>query len=49
MQVLKYLNYVWQLIILASAITVCVSVFPFASLVAISVGITSPAVETKFV
>ena len=37
------------MIILASAITVCVSVFPFDSLVTISEGVTDPAVGTKFV
>ena len=37
------------MIILASAITVCVSIFPFDSLVAVSEGITGPAVGTKFV
>ena len=43
----KYLNYVEQLLILASTITACVSIFEFTSLVAIPVGITSSAVGLK--
>ena len=41
----KYLNYVEHLLILASTVTVSISAF--ASLVAISVGITSSAVGIK--
>ena len=40
----KYLNYVEHLLIIASVITGCISISAFASLVAISVGITSFAV-----
>ena len=43
----KYLNYVEHLLILASKVTGCVSISAFASLVAISVGITSSAVGIK--
>ena len=43
----KYLNYVEQLLILVSAVTGCVSVSAFASLVFVSVGITSSAVVIK--
>ena len=45
----KYLNYVEQLLILASAVTGCVSNSAFASLVANPVGIASSAVGIKFV
>ena len=41
----KYLNYVEQLLILASAITGCVSISTFASLVCVPVSITSSAVR----
>ena len=41
------INYVEQLLILASAVTECVSVFAFASLVAIPVGIISSALGIK--
>ena len=41
---MKCLNYVEQLLILASTVTGCVSISVFASLVAIPVGITSSAV-----
>ena len=44
----KYLNYVEHLLILASAVTSCVLISAFASLVAIPVGITSSAVGIKF-
>ena len=44
----KYLNYVEQLLILVSTVTGCFSIFTFASLVVIPVGITSSAVEKKF-
>ena len=40
----KFLNYVEHLLILASTITGCISISSFASLVAISVEITSSAV-----
>ena len=39
----KYLNYVENLLILASKVTGCVSIIAFASLVAVLVGITSYA------
>ena len=39
-----YLNYVENLLILASAITVYISISAFASLVCVSVGITTSAV-----
>ena len=42
-----YLNHVEHLFILVSAVTGCVSIFAFASLVAISVGITSSALGIK--
>ena len=41
---MKCLNYVEQLLILASTVTGCVSISVFASLVAIPAGITSSAV-----
>ena len=41
----KYLHYVENLLILASTVTGCVSIFAFASLVCVPVGITSSAVE----
>ena len=43
----KYLNHVEHLLILASKITCWVSISAFASLVAIPVGISSPAIEIK--
>ena len=43
----KYLNYVEHLLILASTISVCVSISAFASLVFVPVGITSSAVRLK--
>ena len=43
----KYLDYVEQLLILVSTVTGCVSVSAFASLVFVSVGITSSAVVIK--
>ena len=43
----KYLNYVEHLLILASAITSCVPIFAFASLVCAPVGITSSVVGLK--
>ena len=46
-KICKYLNYVENLLILASTITGCVSVFAFALAVCGSVGITSPAVGIK--
>ena len=44
----KYLNYVEQLLILASAVTGCVSISAFTSLVCVPVSITSLAVGLKF-
>ena len=44
----KCLNYAEHLLILASAVTVCVSVSAFASLVCVPVGITSSVVGLKF-
>ena len=41
----KYLNYVQNVLILASKFTECVSISEFDSLVCVSVGITSSAVE----
>ena len=43
----KYLNYVEHFPILASTVTGCLSIFAFASLVAILVSITSSAIELK--
>ena len=43
----KYLNYVENLPILVSTVTGCVSIFVFASLVCVTVGITSSAVGLK--
>ena len=40
----KYLNYVEYLLILASTVTGCVSISAFASLVDITVGITSSSI-----
>ena len=40
----KYLNYIANVLILASTITACVSISAFASLVDINVGITSSSV-----
>ena len=37
----KYLNYVEHLLIVTSAVTGCVSISAFASLICVSVGITS--------
>ena len=41
----KYLNYVENLLILVSTVASCVSIFAFASLVCVPVGITSSAVR----
>ena len=46
-QTCTYLNFVEHLLILASAITGCVSVSSFASLVCVPIGITSSAVGLK--
>ena len=46
-KICKYLNYVENLLILASTITGCLSIFPFALVVCGSVGITSLAVGIK--
>ena len=43
----KYLNHVKHLLILASTITICVSISAFTSLVCVPVGITSSAVGIK--
>ena len=43
----KYSNYVEHLLVLASTITSCVSIFAFTSLVCVSVGITTSAVGIK--
>ena len=40
----KFPNYIKHLVVLVSAVTGCVSIFAFASLVCVSVGITSSAV-----
>ena len=40
----KYLTYVEKLLILASAVTGCVSIFAYSSLIYVPVGITSSAV-----
>ena len=45
----KYLNYVEYLLILVSTVTGCVLISVFALLVCLPVGITSSAVELKFV
>ena len=41
------LNYIENFLILASTITGCVSIFAFASLIGIPIGITSSAIELK--
>ena len=46
-KVCKDLNYIEESIILASAVTGCVSISAFASLIAISIGITSSGVGLK--
>ena len=43
----KYLNYVEYLLILASAVTGCVSISAFASLVSVPVGITNAVAGIK--
>ena len=43
----KYLNYVDNLLILVSTVTGCVSISVFASLVCVTVGITSSAIGLK--
>ena len=43
----KVLNYIEHSLILISTVTGCVSIFDFASLVGIPMGITSTAVELK--
>ena len=40
-----YLNYIEHLLILLSAVTGCVLIFSFVSLICVSVGITSSTVE----
>ena len=46
-KVCRVLNYIEHLLIVISTITRCVSVFTFASLVGISIGITSSAIRLK--
>ena len=46
-QTCNYFNYVEKLLVLVSAVTGCVSIFAFASLVGVPVGITSSAVGIK--
>ena len=46
-KVCRDLNYVERLLILISTITVCVSIYAFASLVVIPIGITSSAIRLK--
>ena len=43
----KYLNYVKHLLILVTTVTDCVSIYVFASLVCVSVGIMSSALRIK--
>ena len=43
------LKYIKHFLILASTVTRCISIFPFASLVGISIGITSYAIGLKMV
>ena len=43
----KYLNYIENLLILSSAVTACVSISAFASLIYVPVGITSSAIGIK--
>ena len=43
----KYLNYIENLLILSSAITACLSISAFASLIYVPVGITSSAIGIK--
>ena len=45
--VCKVLNYIANSLILISTITGCISISDFASLVGISIGITSSAIEVK--
>ena len=44
---MKYLNYVEHLFILASTVTVCISISAFPALVCVPVGITSSAIGLK--
>ena len=46
-KVCRVLNYIEHSLILISTVTGCVSIFAFASLVGIPMGITSTAVELK--
>ena len=46
-KVSRTLNYIEQFFILDSIITGCISVFTFSSLVGISIGITSSAIELR--
>ena len=46
-KVCSTLNYIEQFLVLASTITGCISVFHFASLIDILLGITSSAIEFK--
>ena len=45
----KYLNYIEHIIILVLAVTGCVSISAFASLVCVPIGIRSSAIDIKFV
>ena len=44
-KVCSTLNYIEQFLVLASTITGCISVFDFASLIGILLGITSSVIE----
>ena len=46
-KVCKTLNYIEHFLILASAITGCISIFPFVYLLGISMGITISAIGLK--
>ena len=43
----KYLNYIENLLLLSSAITACVSISAFASLIYVPVGVTSSSIGIK--
>ena len=46
-KVCKTINYIENVLILAPAITICISITAFASLVGISIGITGSAIGLK--
>ena len=46
-KVCSTLNYIEQFLVLVSTVTGCISVFHFASLIGILLGITSSAIEFK--